>query len=147
MSVKKILIVDDDSDDREMFCEALKEVTPDSICYTAASGRAAIMLLENREMELPDLIFLDVNMPVMNGSEFLSIIKRNESYNRISVIIYSTSSFLEDVEKAQRAGALCFFTKPSNFNTLKESLFLVVQHLSTGSLKTLSNSSPLFLTY
>lgn len=144
--VKKFLIVDDDTDDREMFCEALQDVTPDSICYSAPNGRKAIMALDNREFEIPDLIFLDINMPVMNGWQCLSRLKEAEAYQSIPVIMYSTSSYPEDVEKAQRSGALCFFTKPSTFKELKQSLALVVEHLNAGSLASLVHSSPLFLT-
>ena len=144
--VKKFLIVDDDSDDREMFCEALGDVAPGSECYDAPNGRKAILALEEGEIDLPDLVFLDINMPVMNGWQFLSVLKEKEAYKNIPVIIYSTSSFPEDVEKAHRSGALCFFTKPSNFKELKQSLALVVERLNTGSLTSLVQSSHLFLT-
>ena len=92
--MKKFLIVDDDSDDRDFFCEALGEVMPDSGCYTAINGRRALKALENKEIDLPDLIFLDINMPVMNGWQLLTKLKETESYGTIPVIIYSTSHYL-----------------------------------------------------
>jgi len=142
---KKFLIVDDDSDDRELFCEALGEVIPDSTCYNAPNGRKAIIALDNREINLPDLIFLDINMPVMNGWQCLSRLKETEAYKAIPVIMYSTSSYPEDVERAQRSGAVCFFSKPSNYQDLKKSLALFANYINTGSLATLVHSSPLFL--
>ena len=142
----RFLIVDDDTDDRELFCEALTEVMPNSICYNAPNGRRAITALENREIDLPDLIFLDINMPVMNGWQCLSQLKENEAYKNIPVIIYSTSSYPEDIEKALHYGALCFFSKPSSFKDLKQSLMLVAYHIRNESLASLVHSSPLFLT-
>jgi CheY-like chemotaxis protein len=144
--IKKFLIVDDDNDDREMFCEALELEVPGSICYHAPNGRRAIIALDNEEIDLPDLIFLDINMPVMNGWQCLAKLKQAEAYQNIPVIMYSTSSYPEDVEKAQRLKALCFFSKPSNFKELKQSLALVVEHLNAGSLDDLVHHSSLFLT-
>jgi CheY-like chemotaxis protein len=146
VAVKKFLIVDDDMDDRDMFCEALGEVISDSICYNATNGRRAMMALDEAEIDIPDLIFLDINMPVMNGWQFLTKLKEANAYQNIPVIMYSTSSYPEDIEKAQHLGAICFFSKPANFKALKQNLALVVEHLKAGTLATLVDSSPLFLT-
>jgi CheY-like chemotaxis protein len=143
---KIFLIVDDDADDREMFCEALAEVIPDCKCFTAPNGRRAIMALEDGEIPMPDLIFLDINMPVMNGWQCLSKLKETGTYNAIPVIMYSTSSYPEDVKCAQRLGALCFFSKPSRYTELKDNLTIVGQHIGKASLGTLVHSSPIFLT-
>jgi CheY-like chemotaxis protein len=145
-TTKIFLIVDDDADDREMFCEALAEVIPDCNCYTAPNGRRAIMALEEGEIAMPDLIFLDINMPVMNGWQCLSKLKETGTYNAIPVIMYSTSSYPEDVKCALRLGALCFFSKPSRYTELKDSLTVVGEHISKASLEALVQSSPMFLT-
>lgn len=139
--MKKFLIVDDDTDDREMFCEALQQVVPDCICHNAPNGRRAILALDEGEIERPDLIFLDINMPLMNGWQCLSKLKESAAYKAIPVIMYSTSSYPEDVEKADRLGALCFFIKPSNFRELKSSLAVVADHVNTGSLATLAHNA------
>ncbi len=144
-TVKKILIVDDDGDDREMFGEALAEVAPDSICYSAPNARKALSELENRNIDIPDLIFLDINMPQMNGWQTLCQLKEAEPHKNIPVIMYSTSTYPEDVEKAGRLGALCFFSKPSEFKLLKKSISLVIAHLNANSLQALADASPLFL--
>lgn len=145
-TTKIFLIVDDDGDDRDLFCEALQAVSPESACRSATNGRGALKVLENWETGMPDLIFLDLNMPVMNGWQLLSILKTAEAYKDIPVIIYSTSSYPEDVEKARRSGALCFFNKPASFQELKHILAFVVEHLDAGSLPQLVHRSPLFLT-
>jgi len=143
--MKKFLIVDDDADDREMFCEALQDALQDCLCYSVPNGRRAMIALDNGEIGIPDLIFLDINMPMMNGWQCLARLKETEEYKNIPVIIYSTSSYPEDLEKSQHGGALCFFTKPSNFQQLKQSLALVVDHVKTESLESLMDSSPLFI--
>lgn len=143
--VKKVFLIDDDEDDRELFCEAMEEVAPDIVCYTAANGRKALTQMANKELEIPDIIFLDINMPVMNGWQCLAMLKEQELYKNIPVIMYSTSSHPEHVEKAQQLGALGFFTKPPNFNNLKDSLAIVAEHLHSNSLPSLILNSALFV--
>lgn len=116
---KKVFLIDDDEDDRELFCEAMEEVAPEIVCFTAANGRKALTQIVNKEIETPDIIFIDINMPIMNGWQCLAMLKEQEFYKGIPVIMYSTSSHSEDVEKAGELGALCFFTKPPNFNSFK----------------------------
>src|SRR5438128_1904468 len=101
---KKILLVDDDSDDREFFCEAVDEIGFDTLCFTATDGRQAIAQMDEKIIETPDLIFLDINMPIMNGWQCLSILKERQEYKSIPVIMYSTSSYTEDITKAQQLG-------------------------------------------
>ena len=61
-----VLNVDDDHEDREFFCDALREIDPSVVCLIAASGMEALALLQDRDA-LPDYIFLDINMPMMDG--------------------------------------------------------------------------------
>jgi len=142
---KKILLIEDDADDRQLFCEAMELVAPEVYCYTASSGKEALTKLNNQELETPDMVFLDVNLPIMNGWQFLSLFEQHEGYKNIPVIVYSTSSHIQEIVKAQQMGALCFFTKPNDFNQLKNSLRTVVTHLQANSLASLIASSPLFL--
>jgi CheY-like chemotaxis protein len=139
---KKVFVIDDDADDTEIFCEALAFVAPDFICCTAPNGKKALMELENAHNRLPDLIFLDINMPIMNGWECLSLLKEHESYKAIPVIMYSTSSHPEDFEKANKGGAFCFFSKPNNFKNLTIRLEQVVFHLNTDTLSLLVGRPP-----
>ena len=99
--------------------------------------------MSSKEIEIPDIIFLDINMPIINGWQCLSVLKEQEIYKSIPVIMYSTSSHSEHVEKARQLGALCFFTKPPNFQNLKKSLEIVVTHLHSNSLSTLILNSPI----
>ena len=142
---KKILLIDDDEDDRLFFCEAMDEVAPEIVCYTAANGPKALNTLNNKEIEIPDLIFLDVNLPGISGWKCLSMLKEQDAYKHVPVIMYSTSALTEDVEKAQQLGALCFFTKPPDFNDLQKSLGIVADHLRSNSLSSVMQSSSLFI--
>lgn len=119
---KKILLVDDDADDRELFCEAIAEIAPETTCYTAVNGKKALAMLDNKVLDTPDIIFLDVNMPIMTGWECLKILKEKEEYKNIPVIIYSTTSRSNDVDRALQLGALNFYTKPADYKDLKKGL-------------------------
>lgn len=126
---KKFLLVDDDLDDTGLFHEALLELDPKIVCYVEHNGRAALDKLNSREFSLPDIIFIDINMPGMNGWQFLEELKKEPEYREIPVIMYSTSSYTGDAERALDLGALCFFTKPSDYNLLKEILKAVSDNL------------------
>lgn len=128
------LIVDDDIDDRTLFCEAITEINPQFECYSESNGRLLLSKLETNEFVRPDIIFLDINMPVMNGWEVLEKLKLDEKYKDIPVIIYSTSGLEKDFNKAQRYGALSFLIKPYGYLLLKKSLKIIIEHLEQDSL-------------
>src|SRR5688572_31751202 len=96
----KILLIDDDSDDRLLFYEAVQEVSPDTACITEQDGRKALADLNNTSIDLPDVIFVDVNMPYLNGWECLDRIKSAQIAKEIPVIMFSTSSAEKDVARA-----------------------------------------------
>ena len=130
----RFLLIDDDTDDRELFSEALATVDSAIICDHATDGAEALGGLINKEISEPDIIFLDINMPVMNGWEFLSRLKSEEAYRHIPVIVYSTSSTQKDKRMADDLGALCFVTKPDAFRVLQNLLRVVVLHMHRKSL-------------
>ena len=78
----------------------------------------ALQHLKNDPHSLPDYIFLDLNMPRMNGREFLQELKRNYQLKEIPVVIYTTSSSGRDVEEARELGAKEFLTKPADFKSI-----------------------------
>jgi CheY-like chemotaxis protein len=84
---KKILLIDDDEDEQFFFTEALKEVNTPVKFFFASSAKEGMQLLK---FLLPDAVFIDINMPLLNGLECLSMIKEDDSINKIPVIIYST---------------------------------------------------------
>lgn len=116
----KILLVDDDADDQLLFCDALQEVNPKISCELASNGQEALTLLSY--LPHPRLIFLDLNMPVMNGFDCLSEIRRNDRLNHIPVIIFTTTSEHTAIRRVHELGANAFFKKPNNFNTILDKL-------------------------
>jgi CheY-like chemotaxis protein len=129
--IKKFLLADDDPDDADFFCEALDEIDDSIKCIWAKSGADLVRQIENNKLESPEIIFLDINMPEMDGWETLMFLKKNPKLQNVPVIMYSTSSARKDAQKALDLGALCFFEKPANYVLLKDFLELVT---STSSL-------------
>ena len=112
-------MIDDDEDDRELFSELLAEINPAISVWEAENGLDAMQLLEAAGEALPDLLFLDVNMPEMDGKEFLSYLKGNDRLRHIPVIVFTTSSQQKDVREMLSRGALCFITKPASVHEIK----------------------------
>ncbi len=117
-NVRRVLIIDDDEDDRELFCEAVSQVSKDITCFHATDGEKALELLTDFDQSLPDFIFLDLNMPRLNGKECLAEIKKRQRIRHIPVIIYSTSNNRQDKEDTRRLGAADFLHKPNQFDHL-----------------------------
>ena len=118
MTYSNILQIDDDSDDCELFMEALEAVSPAK--YTAICDPVeALQKLIEKEIE-PDVIFLDLNMPIMSGIEFLTAIKKKKDLKEIPIIIFSTSQLDDIIREAKACGAHDFISKPNNFNDLKK---------------------------
>ncbi|MCW3080987.1 response regulator [Segetibacter sp.] len=119
-----LLIVDDDEDDKEMFIEAVSELHHSINCIKACNGLEALEVLKKEE-GLPDFIFLDLNMPRMNGKQCLEKLKKSQKFQSVPVIIYTTSKLAEDIEETKKLGAAHFISKPSSMITLKKELELV----------------------
>src|SRR5258706_500413 len=115
--VTTIMFVDDDPDDVKIFGEAVKEVDPGSNFLSASSGMKALEIL-NAQKTLPRFIFLDVNMPRMNGIQFLDVVKKDKKFSHIPVVMYSTTKSAEHEKHAKQLGALHFFTKPVFFDDI-----------------------------
>ncbi len=121
-----IMLVEDDEDDQQFFLEALKAVRENA--SIANNGEEALHLLRQAGWR-PDFIFLDLNMPRINGKQFLEGIKGNELWSNIPVIVYSTSSFEEEKRACVQAGATGFIVKPFSFAALCETLSTVFNSL------------------
>src|SRR6476620_9971809 len=102
----KILLVDDDPEDRAILKDAMEMIFAGDIISFAENGEQALSILENRfqENNMPCLVVLDLNMPKMNGTETLRRIKNNDHYKNITVVIYSTSINPLEREKCMRLG-------------------------------------------
>lgn len=112
-----ILLIDDDIDDREIFISALAFIDNSITCSIATNGMDGIQQLKNAP-SLPDMIFLDLNMPLMNGIQLLKEIKATGRIKDVPVVIYSTTSDSKTIEETKQLGAYQFFTKPEKFSEL-----------------------------
>ncbi|MBC9910374.1 response regulator [Chitinophaga varians] len=115
-----VLLIDDDVDDRMIFGDVLKELVPDIIYNEAINGEDALARLE--EGLVPDLIFLDLNMPRVDGKQFLAELRQIEHLRHIPVIIYTTSSHESDKKETRALGASYFITKPNSLHELNQLL-------------------------
>ena len=126
--MKTILIIDDDPDDVQIFCEAVREIDKKIHCFIAYNGEEGLLLLQN-EMVKPDFIFLDINMPRMNGKACLTQIKNNLYLAHIPVIMYTTSKLKSDTEETMHLGEYAFLTKPNKFDDLVKILSIILKEI------------------
>lgn len=127
MNVPKVIfLVDDDKDDLDFFIEALKEIDDSIICIRASNGEEALKKLKEWVVPFPNFIFLDLNLPRINGKKCLIEIKKQKKFDQIPVIIYSTSSEKRIMEEMSDLGAAYFIVKPNNLSELCDSLRYVV---------------------
>jgi CheY-like chemotaxis protein len=121
-----ILLADDDESDRLLFKEAFEELKIKTIVYMLNNGMELMDYLTKENNPLPDLLFLDLNMPRKNGLQCLKEIRGNPKLKNISIAIYSTSSSEKDIDDTFRNGANVYIKKPNDFNLLKQVLDKVV---------------------
>ena len=121
-----ILLADDDIDDRSFFEKALKEVPLSHNLTTVNDGEQLMKYLNDNSEQLPNILFLDLNMPRKNGFECLVEIRENEKLKDLSVVIFSTS-YPQDksyelgmISNLFQLGARVYIRKPTDFNQLKQ---------------------------
>ncbi|MBG6061131.1 CheY-like chemotaxis protein [Flavobacterium sp. CG_9.1] len=121
-----ICLADDDEDDRLFFTDAFDELKINTRVSTFNDGVELMDYLNHSDSVLPNVLFLDLNMPKKNGVECLLEIKKNERLNDIAIAIYSTSSSEEHIEETFINGANIYIKKPSDFENLKKILSEIV---------------------
>jgi len=121
-----IILADDDEDDRLLFTDAFDELRISTKVKTFKDGAELMNYLDGGDSVLPDILFLDLNMPKKNGIQCLKEIKANKKLENIAIAIYSTSSSEEHIEETFVKGANIYIKKPNNFETLKKVLQDVV---------------------
>lgn len=117
MIVNSVLYIDDDTDDQEFFQIALQTINPSIGLHFAKNGLEGWEKLSNMG-DKPGIIFLDLNMPLMDGKQFLEKIMNEGDYKHIPVAIYSTSSAHTDKEQTIKMGARHFITKPNKIDDI-----------------------------
>jgi CheY-like chemotaxis protein len=121
---KRIMLIDDDPDDQLFFRDAIRLMHPELNCELASTCHEAFVQLE--KPPTPEFIFMDLNMPVMNGFDCLVYLKNQESYRDIPVVIFTTSKNVQDISRTRQLGARHFMTKPDDFNILCKKLDKII---------------------
>jgi len=115
-----IVLADDDMDDCIFFKEALETIKILTNLTTVQDGEQLMQLLTSENYKLPQVLFLDINMPRKNGFECLAEIKQNEKLKDIPIVIFSTSLDVVVVDFLYNAGARYFIRKPAEFSQFKK---------------------------
>ena len=146
-----ILLADDDADDRSFFDRALKDLPTSTHLTTVNDGEELMEYISENLEHLPDVLFLDLNMPRKNGFECLCEIRENEKLKDLSVVIFSTS-FPQDksyelgmISNLFKLGACVYIRKPRDFEQLKQTInyalpMAVEEVLSNSQLKYILNA-------
>jgi CheY-like chemotaxis protein len=132
---KRILLIDDDPDDQLFFRDAVHTINPGVHCELTSSCQEAFKQLESPPP--PDYIFMDLNMPVMNGFDCLVHLKNQTEFRDIPIVIFTTSKNVNDILKTQVLGAKWYLTKPDDFNVLCKKLSKIMQKDAMDGLYTL----------
>jgi CheY-like chemotaxis protein len=114
----KIILTDDDKASQRIFEDALSRIKILADLTTADNGQQLMDKLRDPDEPIPDVIFLDINMPVKDGKECLLEIKSDKNLKHIPTVIYTASDSEKDIEDTYRAGANLYITKPVSFSVL-----------------------------
>jgi len=117
--VKNIFLIDDDLDDCSLFEQAIKEISPD---FNFSCVNSCSDIFSQIEQHTPDLIFLDINMPLKTGIDCLIEIQEHTLFKSIPIIMYSGSGYRKDINACYSFGAKLYFQKPPLFDDLVKSL-------------------------
>ena len=118
----QVFLVDDDTDDQEIFIMALQEINPEISCSVASNGVEALEKLSEEPFYIPRYIFVDINMHKMNGIECLEHIKKIDRLKNSQIIMLSTSADESIVKQCKQLGADHFLAKPPGLTLLVEAL-------------------------
>ncbi len=128
-----ILLADDDSDDCLFFKEALKSFPLPTNLTVVKDGEQLMQVLTDETISLPDVLFLDINMPRKNGFECLSEIKQHENLEQLPVIIYTTSFHKKVADLLYSKGAAYYISKPSEISMLKKAVQKTITLIAQGN--------------
>lgn len=138
---KVVLFIDDDADDQAIFGEATGLIDPSIQRLYAANGLEALQLLQGDHAIIPDLIFLDINMPVMNGMECLAELKKMTTLRHTPVIICSTSIYAGDQQQCESLGADFYLVKPNTLLKMSTALQFVFSRYQDRKVQSLKQEA------
>jgi len=117
-----IILADDSADEHFLFMHTLKGIDNDVNIRTVLNGVELLKLLNKPDTVLPDLLFLDLNMPLKNGKESLAEIRKIPKLSDLKVVIYSTSDEKRDIEETYALGANVYIRKPQDYQELENTI-------------------------
>jgi len=138
--VKVLFMIDDDVDDREVFQEAIRTSYPDIDLIFAYDGVQALEIL-NGSNRLPDIIFLDYNMPRMSGLQCLKALKASDKFKHIPTVMYTTSGDREEENVVRMFGVDYYMRKTTSFIELCAELKTIIETTNSKSQKTSSGET------
>lgn len=124
--MRNIFLTDDDMDDCSLFSEALFELHAEAKLTISNDGVKLMEVLDETVPPTPEVIFLDLNMPLKNGFECLEEIRQTDKLKNIPIIIFSTSSNNDIIEQTYLHGANYYICKPHSYSLLKKSIEAVL---------------------
>jgi response regulator RpfG family c-di-GMP phosphodiesterase len=133
--IRNLLLADDDPDDCVFFKEALSEIPIEVTLKTVYDGEQLMKLLTENTVELPDVIFLDLNMPRKNGVQCLLELKSNEELKLIPVVVYSTSFEQRIADMLYNNGAHYYICKPPEYLNLRHVIDKAITLLSLSKIQ------------
>ncbi len=130
MPLQHILLIDDDPEDAAFFSDAISAVNKEIAIAHASAGHHAIqLLLESQKTSLPDLVFMDINMPVMDGWETLREIKRMLAAHSLPIVMLSSGNIESVGLTPEDLGVAAFMTKFDSLDALKDALVRLFERL------------------
>jgi CheY-like chemotaxis protein len=135
-STINILLADDSVDEHFLFIHTIRGIATDVVINTAMNGVELLKQLNKPDVVLPDLLFLDLNMPLKNGKEALAEIRKNEKLAGLNVVIYSTSDEKRDIDETYALGANAYVRKPQDYLELEKTLsHLISLYRNKGAIR------------
>ncbi|MGZ5248126.1 MAG: response regulator [Flavitalea sp.] len=124
-----VLLAEDDEDDKEFIRLAFEKVAAKQRLHIADNGQEALnFLIPLKENDLPCLIVLDLNMPVLNGLQTLEALKKIPKFQKIPIVIFSTSDNTEDKSRCLSQGAVEYLVKPSSLTDIVKTVGGMLQY-------------------
>jgi CheY-like chemotaxis protein len=134
LSSKPILLIEDDDVDVMTVNRALQDSKVTNQVVSLGNGEEAIEYLRNENSVKPNIILLDLNMPKMDGTEFLRIVKADKELKKIPVVILTTSNSERDVVEAFELGAAGYMVKSVDYEKFVETIRAIDQYWTLSKL-------------
>jgi CheY-like chemotaxis protein len=120
-SNKVVLLIDDDEDDFDLFSNALHEIAPEFKAMLVTKGDNIIEYFESLdEQDIPCLVITDLNLPPSNGFEVIAMLKQDQRFSHLPVVVYSNSANPRDIVKAKEAGATAYVHKAASIEQITQ---------------------------